>query len=196
MKSPDFEWLAFAAHIDGPGFARFQRALTRYNRRRLIAVLPDPAWRAHVRAEARVVEAEGEFMEAMRQEIAPLVADIPQRGRRFHRLVRAIARDRARPGRSAVSLARRDRHARADEMVSDQEVAGEAGFDDLLALTQIKMPVAGQARNGAQFLGRDGPRPRSKGMHGPMLERLGAAISNAIRRRKPSCRRRSRSATR
>jgi hypothetical protein len=28
MKSPDFEWLAFAAHTDGPGFARFQRALT------------------------------------------------------------------------------------------------------------------------------------------------------------------------
>jgi len=78
MKSPDFEWLSFAAHTHGPGFARFQRALTRYNGQRLEPSLPDPAWRAHVRAEARVVEAEGEFVEAMRQEIAPLVADIPQ----------------------------------------------------------------------------------------------------------------------
>ena len=59
-----------------------------------------------------------------------------------------------------------------------QEVAGEAGFDDLLAMTQVKMHSAGQARNGAQFLGRDGTR-QSKGMHGPMLERLASYLACA-----------------
>jgi hypothetical protein len=52
-----------------------------------------------------------------------------------------------------------------------QEVAGEAGFDDLLALTQVKMSERAKlemARNYWDEMGRGA----SKGMHGPMLERL------------------------
>jgi hypothetical protein len=57
-----------------------------------------------------------------------------------------------------------------------QEVAGEAGFDDLLALTQLKMPSRPKlemARNYWDELGRG----RAVGMHGPMLERLADALS-------------------
>jgi hypothetical protein len=53
----------------------------------------------------------------------------------------------------------------------EQEVAGEAGFDDLVAMTQVKMPVRAKlemARNYWDEMGRGDP----KGMHGPMLERL------------------------
>src|SRR5438270_12444644 len=53
----------------------------------------------------------------------------------------------------------------------EQEVAGEAGFDDLLALTQVKMPEQAKlemARNYWDEMGRGA----SKGMHGPMLGRL------------------------
>jgi hypothetical protein len=53
----------------------------------------------------------------------------------------------------------------------EQEVAGEAGFDDLLAFTQVKMPQQAKlemARNYWDEMGRG----NSKGMHGPMLERL------------------------
>jgi hypothetical protein len=52
-----------------------------------------------------------------------------------------------------------------------QEVAGEAGFEDLLALTQVKMPTRVKlemARNYWDEMGRG----REKGMHGPMLRRL------------------------
>jgi hypothetical protein len=52
-----------------------------------------------------------------------------------------------------------------------QEVAGEAGFEDLLGLTQIKMsvqPKLEMARNYWDEMGRGA----AKGMHGPMLERL------------------------
>ena len=52
-----------------------------------------------------------------------------------------------------------------------QEVAGEAGFDDLSALTQVRMPVPTKleiARNYWDEMGRGNP----KGMHGPMLELL------------------------
>jgi hypothetical protein len=57
-----------------------------------------------------------------------------------------------------------------------QEVAGEAGFEDLLALTQVRMPVRVKlemARNFWDELGRGRPA----GMHGPMLERLADALA-------------------
>jgi hypothetical protein len=49
-----------------------------------------------------------------------------------------------------------------------QEAAGEAGFDDLVALTQLRMPDRAKlelARNYWDEMGRGNP----KGMHGPML---------------------------
>jgi hypothetical protein len=52
-----------------------------------------------------------------------------------------------------------------------QEVAGEAGFDDLVALTQLRLPDQPKlelARNYWDELGRGHPG----GMHGPMLARL------------------------
>ena len=52
-----------------------------------------------------------------------------------------------------------------------QEVAGEAGFDDLVALTQVKMPTRVKlelARNYWDEMGQG----HEGGMHGPMLSRL------------------------
>jgi Iron-containing redox enzyme len=56
-----------------------------------------------------------------------------------------------------------------------QEVAGEAGFDDLLALTQLRMPVRAKlelARNYWDEMGRG----RRGAMHGPLLADLARAI--------------------
>jgi len=56
-----------------------------------------------------------------------------------------------------------------------QEVAGEAGFDDLVALTQVKMPVQAKlelARNYWDEMGRG----RAAGMHGPLLSDLARAL--------------------
>ena len=52
-----------------------------------------------------------------------------------------------------------------------QEVAGEAGFEDLTALTQVRLPTRPKlelARNYWDEMGRGKP----KGMHGPLLETL------------------------
>jgi hypothetical protein len=56
-----------------------------------------------------------------------------------------------------------------------QEAAGEAGFDDLTALTQVKVPAAAKmelANNYWDEMGRGNP----KGMHGPMLDGLVEAL--------------------
>src|SRR5439155_1046798 len=52
-----------------------------------------------------------------------------------------------------------------------QEVAGEAGFEDLLALTQVKMSVQAKLEMARNFWDEMG-RGLGKGMHGPMLARL------------------------
>ena len=52
-----------------------------------------------------------------------------------------------------------------------QEVAGEAGFDDLVALTQVKLPTKAKlemARNYWDEMGQG----HAAGMHGPMLDAL------------------------
>ena len=57
-----------------------------------------------------------------------------------------------------------------------QEVAGEAGFDDLVALTQVRMPVRAKlelARNYWDEMGRG----REPAMHGPLLGNLARMLS-------------------
>lgn len=57
-----------------------------------------------------------------------------------------------------------------------QEVAGEAGFDDLVALTQVKLPVGPKlelARNYWDEMGQG----RESAMHGPMLSRLASELA-------------------
>ena len=66
-----------------------------------------------------------------------------------------------------------------------QEAAGEAGFDDLVAYTQVKLPARAKlelARNYWDEMGRG----NAKGMHGPMLERLVEALALEPRSRRPS----------
>jgi hypothetical protein len=57
----------------------------------------------------------------------------------------------------------------------EQEAAGEAGFDDLVAMAQVKTPTQAKlelARNYWDEMGRG----NAKGMHGPMLEALVRAL--------------------
>jgi len=172
---PDLEWTRYAADLAGPGFALFQRELTRFNHRRLEPSLPVPAWRADLRRECLVLEAECEFVEAVRREIAPLVADIPDTVDAF---IDWFERLRAHgPGQGDPLFPWLASAASPAQMkwFVEQEVAGEAGFDDLLALTQGKMPEQAKlemARNYWDEMGRGA----AKGMHGPMLARLAAHL--------------------
>ena len=171
MELRDPEWLALAAETDGPGFARFQRELTRYNRHRLEPSLPYAAWRAHLRHEGRVAEAEGDFVEAVRQEIAPLVRDIPLDVDAFIAWFERLRETG--PGQGDPLFPWLAAQASLEQMkwFIEQEVAGEAGFDDLLAFTQVKMPEQAKLEMARNFWDEMG-RGAAKGMHGPMLERL------------------------
>jgi hypothetical protein len=171
MIKDDIGWLEAASELDGPGFEQFQIGLTQFNSRHLGPSFPAETWRDDLELQAMVAIAEGEFVEAARRKVAPLLSDVPDDVDSFiawFEELRAIG-----PGQEDPLFPWLALEARWDQMLwfLTQEVAGEAGFEDLLAMTQVKMPEVAKlemARNYWDEMGRGA----SKGMHGPMLERL------------------------
>lgn len=167
----NLDWTTFATALDGGGFAVFQGGLARYNSSRLDPALPTEDWRGRHKAACAVTLAEGEFIEAARRETAVLCADIPTETEAFivwFERLGAIG-----PGQGDGLFPWLANVAGLAQMkwFLSQEVAGEAGFEDLLAVTQVKIPEQAKlemARNYWDEMGRGA----SKGMHGPMLARL------------------------
>jgi hypothetical protein len=167
----DLSWTEIAAELEGPAFDRFQTELAKYNGRQLRPAFPSDAWREELDEYARVKRAEGEYIEAVRQEIAPLVADVPSGVDDFIAWFEELKE--MGPGQGDPLFPWLAETASHKDMLwfLTQEVAGEAGFDDLLALTQVKMPITAKlemARNYWDEMGRG----RESAMHGPLLERL------------------------
>ena len=179
MSIAELGWTRWAGELNGTRFAEFQTGADRATTRRgLSRCCPSEAAPDELAREHAVARAEIEFVEAQRQAIAPLVADIPSDADGFIAWFERLKRDRPGPGRSAVSLAR-DAPRALEQMkwFLLQEVAGEAGFEDLLAMTQVKMPVQAKLEMARNFWDEMG-RGRAKGMHGPMLERLAELSSS------------------
>lgn len=169
MREPD--WTALAPALHGPAFERFQRELSRRNAARLEPATPVDDWRGDVRERAALAEAEIGYVESVRDAIAPLVSNIPSDADAFLSWYERLAQNG--PGQNDPLFPWLEAQASFDEMkwFLEQEVSGEAGFDDLVALTQIKMPKTPKlemARNYWDEMGRG----NEQGMHGPMLSRL------------------------
>lgn len=167
----NLRWLEYGGTLSGPTYATFQRELTKYNHRRFEGGFPEAGWRDDIALHSRVMIAEGEFLEAVRNTIRPLARNIPLDPQAFIRWYERLKIDG--PGQGdplfpwlATSATREQMH-----WFLLQEVAGEAGFEDLLAVTQVKISERAKlemARNYWDEMGRGA----AKGMHGPMLARL------------------------
>ena len=107
---------------------------------------PTAAWRDDVEEYARVTRAEGEYIEAVRREVSPLLANVPTGVDDFIDWFEELKRTG--PGQGDQLFPWLARNASREDMLwfLTQEVAGEAGFDDLLAMTQVKMPVTAKLR--------------------------------------------------
>jgi len=144
----------------------FHRRLARYNRWRLRPRLPQhpsPAF-----DEGALRAAEGAFVARERAAIARRAATAPRGAESFVEWFGDLAQTG--PGQGDALFAWLATTAGLPEMswFVAQEVAGEAGFDDLVALTQVRMPAQAKlelARNYWDEMGRG----RANGMHGPML---------------------------
>src|SRR5687767_14434195 len=137
MKA-DLDWLKHGGALSGPRFADFQRRLTKYNHFRLEGGFPDPDWRDDISFQSRILLAEGEFLETARNANRPLAQDIPTEPRAFIDWYEQL-KDTG-PGQGDPLFPWLATAATREQMqwFLLQEVAGEAGFEDLLAVTQVK----------------------------------------------------------
>jgi hypothetical protein len=178
MNPELFEWTSYAWELEGPGFAKFQTALAVFNARALEPGLSDRDWRAELQEFNRVLRAESEFVEMLRGRVAPFIADIPDDVDGFIAWFEALRETG--PGQGDPLFPWIASSATYEQMrwFLYQEVAGEAGFEDLLAMTQVKISEQAKlemARNYWDEMGRGS----SKGMHGPMLARLASHLKVA-----------------
>lgn len=154
----------------------FQRGLAHWNRQRLAPGLPDEDWRLILDGDAKMLRLEGAFLEELRAEVAGEAAAAPRDPAGFLAWFEGL--DATGPGQGDKLFPWLAEEASLEEMrwFLTQEAAGEAGFDDLVAYAQVKLPARAKlelARNYWDEMGRG----NIKGMHGPMLDRLVEALA-------------------
>jgi len=150
-----------------------QRRLTRLNEARLTPRLESAL---DLETEMALRSLELSFLETERAAIADRASEAPDEPAAFLAWFEALRENG--PGQHDPLFAWLANSATLDQLAwfLAQEVAGEAGFDDLVALTQLKMPTRAKlelARNYWDEMGRG----KEGGMHGPMLDRLASALN-------------------
>ncbi|MBV8913203.1 MAG: iron-containing redox enzyme family protein, partial [Acetobacteraceae bacterium] len=153
----------------------FHRKLAAFNARRFTPGLPHQEWEADLKEQCALLIEEGRWIEAFRARVAARAAEAPREPAGFVAWFEEL--DRSGPGQGDPLFPFLAEQASMDEMrwFLTQEVAGEAGFEDLTAVTQVRLPQRPKlelARNYWDEMGRGNP----KGMHGPMLETLARAL--------------------
>jgi hypothetical protein len=173
--------LDYAAHdAPRPAVARsrekaLHHSLAAFNKERLRPMLPASGWTARLAEEAEMRIVEDSFVERERAAIAARAAAAPDDPAGFVDWFAALEANG--PGQGDRLFPYLAERATREEMrwFLAQEVAGEAGFDDLVAMTQVGFPVRAKlefARNYWDEMGRG----NRKGMHGPMLHDLARAL--------------------
>ncbi|MCR5877092.1 iron-containing redox enzyme family protein [Phenylobacterium sp. J367] len=153
-----------------PDAETLHRGLAHWNHRRLAVQTPHGDWQTDLSADHRMLRLEGAWIEAFRAHIAPMVEAVPSDPEGFIAWFEDLKESG--PGQYDPLFAWLEGEADLDQLkwFLTQEAAGEAGFDDLVAYTQVKLPARPKmelARNYWDEMGRGS----LGGMHGPMLDR-------------------------
>ena len=147
------------------------QTVAHWNRTRLAPGFPSPDWADHFRHESRMAELEAGFLDRLRAEVRDRAREAPTTADGFVRWFEDLIETG--PGQGDPLFPWLAEEASLEELrwFFEQEAAGEAGFDDLVAYTQVKLPVSAKlelARNYWDEMGRGDMR----GLHGPMLDDL------------------------
>lgn len=158
------------------GVDAFHRGLLAFNRRRLAPTYGNEAWESELADEHAWRLREGTFVEKERSSMAAIVAQVPTDADGFVAWFEQL--EASGPGQHDPLFPWLATKASREDMTwfLTQEVAGEAGFDDLVAMTQVKLPTQAKlelARNYWDEMGQG----KQGGMHGPMLDALVRALA-------------------
>ncbi|UYY76771.1 iron-containing redox enzyme family protein [Sphingomonas sp. R1] len=149
----------------------FQRGLAHWNRERLEPGFPSDDWQRTFERDVRMERLQGAFLEELRAEVVGEAAQAPTDVDGFIDWFEGLKATG--PGQGDPLFPWLAEAADRDQLrwFFEQEAAGEAGFDDLVAMTQVKLPTRPKlelARNYWDEMGHG----TEKGMHGPMLDAL------------------------
>jgi hypothetical protein len=149
----------------------FQRGLAHWNRERLEPGFPADDWQRIFERDMRMERLQGAFIEELRAEVIEEAAAAPTDVEGFIAWFEGLKATG--PGQGDPLFPWLEAEADRDQLrwFFEQEAAGEAGFDDLVAMTQVKLPTRPKlelARNYWDEMGHG----TEKGMHGPMLDAL------------------------
>lgn len=145
------------------------RRLMRWNRIRLEPSFPTLDWQENLEGETRLRILEAGFLEGERAAVRARAEEAPESGVDFMGWFAELLI--LGPGQGDPFFPWLARHASMDQMrwFLSQEAAGEAGFDDLVAMTQVKLPPRSKlelARNYWDEMGCG----HAEAMHGILLE--------------------------
>jgi len=149
----------------------FQRGLAHWNRERLRPGFPEADWQTLMERDLRMARLEAGFLGELRAEIVDEAAKAPTDPDGFIAWFEQLKQTGPGQGDPLFPWLAEEASAEQLKWFFEQEAAGEAGFDDLVAMTQVKLPVRAKlelARNYWDEMGRG----QRDGMHGPMLDAL------------------------
>lgn len=152
------------------------RGLAAFNRRRLAPRTEVGDFEAELEREYAMRVVEGRFVAEERARVRRWAQGAPSEPDAFVRWFEELGT--CGPGQGDRLFPWLAAHAVAAQMrwFLEQEMAGEAGFDDLVALTQIRLPTRAKlemARNYWDEMGQG----HGGGMHGPLLEALAKELA-------------------
>jgi hypothetical protein len=167
-----------AMPLHGPEYTAVQKQLALFNQYRLAAGLGEPDEPQDLALRSALLELESAFVRSVLGTLAKSVEHVPEDADSFVEWFKTLRENG--PGQGDALFPWLADRADFQQMkwFLTQEVSGETGFDDLVALSQVKMPPRAKlemARNYWDEMGRG----QAKGMHGPMLSQLGEYFSIA-----------------
>lgn len=154
-------------------------SLSELNRARTRPTLDSKAWEAFLEKEVRLRKAEHRYVEGMRELVRERALRAPTDPDGFVAWFEDL--EKTGPGQGDPLFPWLEKTATLEQMrwFLAQEAAGEAGFDDLVAWTQVKLPAQAKLELARNYWDEMGQGTRG-GMHGPMLERLAQELDLRI----------------
>jgi hypothetical protein len=153
-----------------------QQKLARWNHYRLEPRLPDDHAMGQRSLETGMLELERAFLDRLREDVRIEAAAAPTNASGFVAWFEGLKQSGPGQGDALFPWLADQADLESMRWYLRQEAAGEAGFDDLTAYTQVKLPRRIKlelARNYWDEMGRG----TAKGMHGPMLQKLVDALA-------------------
>ena len=150
---------------------QLHRHLAHFNAARLKFGSPSPHWQEELAREHECRLIEGRYLEALRTTVQVAASASAGNADHFASWFESLARTG--PGQHHPLFDRLAQEATLPQMrwFLTQEAAGEAGFEDLLACAQVKLPPQPKLECARNFWDEMGHGKRSA-MHGQMLEHM------------------------